>query len=53
MSPDKVLRESADIAVTSDANILDNVGRWVNVGRYILERLGTEAWVVDLSLPEL
>jgi hypothetical protein len=46
MNPDKVLRASDRIAVTSDSNILDSVKAWINLGE-ILERL-PEAQVVDL-----
>jgi hypothetical protein len=47
MNPDKALRSSDQIAVTSDSNILDNVKAWINLGE-ILERL-PEARVVDLK----
>ncbi|HEY8459904.1 MAG TPA: DUF434 domain-containing protein [Blastocatellia bacterium] len=46
MNPDKILRSSDRIAVTSDSNILDFVRAWINFGP-ILERL-PEAWVIDL-----
>jgi hypothetical protein len=49
MNPDKVLRASGQIVVTSDSNVLDGVTGWVNLGgRLIAERL-PEAWVIDLE----
>src|SRR5262245_14525944 len=47
MNPDKILRDSDRIAVTSDSNILDCVKAWINTGA-ILDRL-PEAWVIDLK----
>jgi hypothetical protein len=49
MNPDKVLRASDQIVVTSDSNILDAVKGWVNLGgKLIAERLPA-SWVIDLS----
>jgi hypothetical protein len=48
MNPDKVIRASDQIAVTSDSNILDGVKGWVNLGESLITRRLSEAWVVDL-----
>jgi hypothetical protein len=48
MNPDKVLRSSDQIAVTSDSNILDGVSRWINLGEMLVTQRLTEAWIVDL-----
>jgi hypothetical protein len=46
MNPDKVLRSSDQIVITSDSNILDGAQAWINLGE-MLERL-PEAWIIDL-----
>lgn len=48
MNPDKVIRASDQIAVTSDSNILDGVKGWINLGESLVARRLPEAWVVDL-----
>src|SRR5262245_66138522 len=48
MNPDKVIRASDQIALTSDSNILDGVRGWVNLGELLITRRLSEAWVVDL-----
>jgi len=48
MNPDKVLRSSDQIVVTSDSNILDGVKRWINLGEILIIQRLPEAWVVDL-----
>ena len=49
MNPDKVIRESGKIAVTSDSNILDCSSRWINLNKLMIETLLSETWIVDLS----
>ncbi|HEY7182812.1 MAG TPA: DUF434 domain-containing protein [Blastocatellia bacterium] len=49
MNPDKVLRSSDQIVVTSDSDILDGAKRWVNLGRILVTRRFPEARVVDLE----
>ena len=49
MNPDKVLRSSDQIVVTSDSDILDGVKSWINLGRILVTRRFPEAWVVDLE----
>jgi hypothetical protein len=48
MNPDKVIRTSDQIAVTSDSNILDGVKGWINLGESLITQRLPEAWVVDL-----
>ena len=48
-NPDREIVNSDRIAVTSDSNVLDGVGRWLNLGRMIVERHVHGAWVIDLS----
>jgi hypothetical protein len=50
MNPDKVLRSSDQIVVTSDSNILDGVKGWVNLGDLLIARRLQEVWIVDLSV---
>ena len=49
MNPDKVLRESDRIIVTSDSNILDASVRWVNLNCLLIKEKLRRAWVIDLS----
>ncbi|MCG3160093.1 MAG: hypothetical protein JMDDDDMK_01126 [Acidobacteria bacterium] len=48
MNPDKAIRSSDRIAVTSDSNILDGVKGWINLSQILITRHLTEAWIVDL-----
>src|SRR5262245_17557952 len=48
MNPDKVLRSSGQIVVTSDSYILDGVNGWINLGEILITQRLSEAWVVDL-----
>jgi hypothetical protein len=48
-NPDREIVESDRIAVTSDSNVLDGVGRWLNLGRMVVESYVKGAWVIDLS----
>jgi hypothetical protein len=50
MDPDKVLRSSDQIAVTSDSNILDGVKGWINLGELLIARRMPEARIVDLNV---
>lgn len=49
MNPDRVIRESGKIAVTSDSNILDRSSRWINLNKLLIEQHLPQARVVDLS----
>jgi len=48
MNPDKVLRSSDQIVVTSDSNILDGVKGWINLGEILIAKRLPEARIVDL-----
>jgi hypothetical protein len=48
MNPDKVLRSSDQIVVTSDSNILDSVKGWINLGEMLIAQRLPEAWIVVL-----
>jgi len=48
MNPDKVLRSSDQIVVTSDSNILDGVKGWINLGETLITQSMPEAWILDL-----
>jgi hypothetical protein len=50
MNPDKVLRSSDQIVVTSDSNILDGVERWINPGKILISERLPESWTVDLRI---
>jgi hypothetical protein len=49
MDPDKILRASDQIIVTSDSNILDAPVRWVNLNCLLIKEKLTQAWVIDLG----
>ncbi|MBD3308709.1 DUF434 domain-containing protein [candidate division KSB3 bacterium] len=48
LNPDTVIAASAQIAVSSDSSVLDQVLRWVNLSAYLIEHYISEAWVIDL-----
>src|SRR5262245_45948911 len=48
MNPDKVIRASDQIAITSDSNILDSVKGWINLGEILIARHLPQAWIVDV-----
>jgi hypothetical protein len=48
-NPDREIVKSDRVAVTSDSNVLDGVKRWLNLGRFVIERNVEGAWVIDLS----
>ncbi len=48
MNPDKILRASRQIVVTSDSNILDAPVQWVNLNATLVGRHCPQAWIVDL-----
>jgi hypothetical protein len=50
MNPDKVLRSSDQIVVTSDSIILDSVKGWINLGEILVAQRLPEAWIVDLRV---
>lgn len=48
-SPDKLLRETDEVVVSSDANILDAAARWVNLADHIISEQLPQTWLLDLS----
>lgn len=51
-NPDERIISSKKIAITSDSMILDDVARWTNFKRHIIEKRLPDAWIVDLEPPE-
>jgi hypothetical protein len=49
MNPDKVLRASDQIAVTSDSNILDSVKGWINLSPRLIAQYLPAAWIINLG----
>jgi hypothetical protein len=49
MNPDKIIRSTDRIAITSDSNILDDVARWVNLNELIVKERLSHTWVLDLN----
>jgi hypothetical protein len=49
MNPDAAISSSNLISITSDSVILDRTSRWINFGRYLIERNLPSAWVVNLG----
>ena len=47
-NPDREIKDSAHVAVTSDSNVLDGAKRWINVGRTLVEARLRATWVIDL-----
>jgi hypothetical protein len=48
MNPDKVIRSSDRIAITSDSNILDDVSEWINLNEFLITERLTHSWLIDL-----
>jgi hypothetical protein len=48
-NPDAEIVSSGRIAISSDGPLLDQVDRWNNLARHIVERHAIEAWLIDLS----
>ncbi|HEV2762546.1 MAG TPA: DUF434 domain-containing protein [Pyrinomonadaceae bacterium] len=50
-NPDAEIRAArAEVAVTSDSNVLDGVNRWLNFNEFLLSRYLPEAWLIDLRV---
>jgi hypothetical protein len=49
MNPDRVIRASDQIAVTSDSNILDGAAQWVNLNGLLISKHLPQAWIIDLA----
>lgn len=48
-NPDKLIRASSLVAVTSDSVILDSVSRWLNLNQHLVTRYLSGSWLIDLS----
>jgi hypothetical protein len=48
-NPDRRIVNSGRVAVTSDSNVLDGVGRWLNLSRLVVERHVGDPWLIDLG----
>jgi hypothetical protein len=48
MSPDAVLKGAAECIVTADAAVLDRCGRWVNLGRAVIDARVPAARLVEV-----
>jgi len=46
--PDRLLRETHDIVVSADSQVLDACGRWLNLAAEIIRSAIPEAWIVVL-----
>lgn len=47
--PDKVLKESASVVISSDSVVLNECRRWFNLTPHVLAGRGIDAWMIDLS----
>ncbi|HEX7313561.1 MAG TPA: DUF5616 domain-containing protein, partial [Pyrinomonadaceae bacterium] len=47
-NPDRDIVNSADIAVTSDSNVLDGARAWLNFNAHLVAQDLTHAWLIDL-----
>ena len=47
-SPDRILVESPEIAVTADSAILDRCHAWFNLARVVIENRLPQAWIAAL-----
>ena len=48
-SPDAEIAASDRVVVSSDSHLLDQVPRWLNLNRVLLDKWLAECWVIDLS----
>lgn len=48
-NPDREIASSDRIVITSDGPLLDQVDRWTNFNRYLIEKRLDVPWLVDLS----
>lgn len=47
-SPDRDILNSADIAVTSDSNVLDGARAWLTFNAYFISQDMPRTWLIDL-----
>lgn len=51
-SPDYELKQTNKLTITTDAVILDEVGGWFNLSRFLIETQIPDAKLIDLNRPE-
>ena len=50
-NPDREIIASGHITISSDGPLLDQVERWTNFARDLIEKSVADAWIIDLSWP--
>lgn len=48
-NPDREIIASGQVTISSDGPLLDQVERWTNFARHLIEKSVADAWIVDLS----
>ena len=48
-NPDDEMAASDRIVISSDSHLLDQVTRWLNLNRILIDKYLAEAWLIDLS----
>jgi hypothetical protein len=48
-NPDREIIASGDVTISSDGPLLDQVERWTNFARDVIEKRIADAWIIDLS----
>ena len=48
-NPDAQISASDRIAISSDSHVLDQVARWLNLNRFLVEKMLAGSWLIDLS----
>ena len=48
-NPDRIIVHSDHIVISSDGPLLDQVKRWTNLARHVIEKNLADAWLIDLS----
>ena len=48
-SPDAEMAASDRIVISSDSHLLDQVQRWLNLNRVLIDKYLAESWLIDLS----
>lgn len=48
-NPDAVMAASDRIVISSDSHLLDQVPRWLNLNRVLIDKWLAESWLIDLS----
>jgi len=48
-NPDAQISASEKIVISSDSQVLDQVARWLNLNRFLVEKMLAGSWLIDLS----